>query len=510
MTKISMAWLAAVAMGTIAAWGEGETVVANGTPPGLPQLDLEACARLALERNLDLRMVRLEREEAELDVGIARGGYDPTLSLRAGRDHSETSGQSAGTADGALETVRTEKDDDSVSASVGGKVGWVGTEYEVAARSGDSSGKRGGNPFDTSSGSIGVTVSQPLLKGFRTDETRYRIATAEVLSEEAALALEERVQNLLADVEKAWYTLLAARQARVVQVEAVRLAEQLLADNRRKVQIGTMSSLDEKQAESQAASARADLASAEQSVVQAENALKALVFADLRNVWQLELPVAGELAPPPAGTMPPDPGAAMDGALAQRPDLRSARLALERQGLAVDLYKNQTLPELNLVGGYGLAASDEDSAGDAWSTIADADEPYWNVGVTLSIPIGNRAARNRHKQSLAAQERATLHVRKLEEDALGEIVNASASVNACLLRVAASRDAAEYARDALQAEQRKLDQGKSTSFVVLQLQKNLTEARRAETAALADYYKSLADFSLAEGSMLSRHSLLLD
>jgi len=502
MKKIWMG-LVAAAMAT-AAWAAEDAASAS---TAMSAMDLGFCIRTALERNLDLQMERLSREEAELDVAVAYGAYDPTLSVSVGREHSETEGQSAGTADGALETMRTERDDDTVSASIGGKIGPGGGTYELAARNGDSSGSRGGNPFDSNTGRIGVTLKQPLLKGFKTDETRYRIATAKVQSQESALALEQEVQRLLGDVEKAWYALMAAKESREVQVEAVRLSEQLLSDNRRKVKIGTMSALDEKQAESQAASARADLAAAEQSIVKAENTLKSLVWNDLRSVWAEELPVTGALAEPAADATAPDAGAAMDVALASRPDLRSARLALERQGYAVDLYRNQRLPALDLVAGGGWQASDEDSAGDVWSTISDADEPYWNVGVTLSIPLGNRTAKTRYLQSQATAERMRLQVRRQEENAMAEVVNASAEVRSCLLRVEATRDAAEYAEAALEAEQRKLDQGRSTSFVVLQLQKNLTDARRAKTSALADYHKSLVDFALAEGTMLERHGL---
>ena len=509
---MGFAAVAMVSAATATAWGDEEVPApaADEAAPAVAmpaEVDLGLCIRTALERNLGLQMARLSREEADLDVAVARGAYDPSLSLSVERDHSETEGESAGTADGALETIRTERDEDTVSASIGGKIGPGGGSYELAARNGDSSGKRGGNPFDSNTGRVGVTLKQPLLKGFKTDETRYRIATAKVQSQESALALEQEVQELLGDVEKAWYALMAAKESREVQLEAVRLSEQLLADNRRKVKIGTMSALDEKQAESQAASARADLAAAEQSIVKAENSLKALVWNDLRSIWSSEVPSTGSLAEPPADATAPDAGAAMEVALASRPDLRSARLSVERQGYAVDLYRNQRLPALDLIAGGGLQASDEKSESDVWSTISDADEPYWNVGVTLSIPLGNRAARNRYLQSQATAERMRLQVRRQEEAAMAEVVNASAEVRSCLLRVAATTDAAEYAAAALDAEQRKLDQGRSTSFVVLQLQKNLTDARRAKTSALADYHKSLVDFALAEGTMLERHGL---
>ena len=495
----------------VAAMAAGVVVVCAGEEgaAGVGSLGLEDCVRLALERNLDLQVTRLERTEAEYDVGIARGAYDPEVTLEAGRTHTESAGESGGTSEGVLGTMRTESDEDSLSAGVGGRLGVLGTRYELSARNGETSGTRGGTGFETSTARVGASITQPLLKGLRTDSARYQVRSAEMQSEEAALEVEQAAQSLLASVEKAWYGLLEARQSRAVQEEAVALAEQLLADNRRKVKIGAMSVLDEKQAESQAATARADLARAEQAVTQAENDLKMLVWADLRSVWRQEMSAEGVLEAPEEGATAPDAGIGMENALARRPELRRARLALERQGLAVDLYRDQRLPGVDLKGGYGLAAAAADSMSDAWSTVADADEPYWNVGVTVTIPIGNRAARNRHLQSLAAQDRARLQLRKLEESALAEVINAAAAAEACLERIAATRDAAEYAQDALNAEQRKLEQGRSTSFVVLQLQKDLTAARQAETAALADYHQALADFSLAEGSMLERHGIVM-
>ena len=138
-----------------------------------------------------------------------------------------------------------------------------------------------------------------------------------------------------------------------------------------------------------------------------------------------------------------------------------------------------------------------------------ADEPYWNVGVTLSIPLGNRAARARAVQSLEAADRMRLQLRQLEEGALVEVDNAVASVETGFERVEATREARLYAEQALEAEQRKLDNGKSTSFVVLQLQRALTQARNSEIQALADYNRQMSVLALAEGSMLERHGVIV-
>ncbi len=482
----------------VASWALAAAAV---EPPKL-NLTLADCVGLALENNLDLRIEKIVRAVADQEVAAAKGGYDPALKLSAKRTHEETAGESAGTAAGALEVAGSDTDNDAYAASVGGATGLGGLTYEVGAKLGAADGTRDGNPFDTSTGSAGITLTQPLLKGFKTDATRYQVAIARQQSAEAAAQLEAKMQDVLSQVETAWYALLQAHESIVVQEEAVRLATQLYEDNRRKVQIGTLALLDEKQAESQAAAARADLSSAKRAYAEAQNQLKTLLFADLRQFRNVELAPIGELASAPTAV---DAAASGERALAARPDLREARLALARQGISVKYQKNQTLPALDLVGGYGVAASDEDSSADVAERLQSADEPYWTAGVELTFPLGNRAAKARHAQSLANEEKMKLALRQLEEQALVEVDDAASAVATGYERVQATREARDYAAQALAAEERKLDSGQSTSFVVLQLQRDLTSARNVAVQALMDYNQQLAALARAEGAMLERH-----
>ncbi len=479
---------------------------AGGAEKEVVELTLGDCVGLVLENNLDLKMSTLTREMARQDVEAALGGYDPELRLSARRTHEETAGESAGTADGALEVLGSETDNESYEASLAGATALGGLRYDLGARLGESNGERDGNPFDTHTGSASLTLTQPLLKGFRTDSTRYQVAIARGQSAEAALRLEARIQDSLAEVEAAWYELIQARERIRVQEEAVCLATQLYEDNRRKVQIGAMSSLDEKQAESQAASARADLSSARQSHAEAQNRLKQLVFADYRGHRHMEVNAAGALSDAPVTVDLPASG---ERALDRRPDLREARLALERQGITVQYQKQQTWPSLDLVGSYGVAAGHEDRRGDVYDRMESADEPFWTAGVTLTFPLGNRAARSRYAQSRSMEERMKLEYRQLEESTLVEVDNAARAVATGLERVHATREARDYAEQALQAEQQRLERGKSTSFVVLQLQRELTAARNSEIQALADYNRQLSNLARAEGGMLERHGVEL-
>lgn len=490
--RIAVALAAGLAWGG-AAWTEDRVPVA---------LTLHECIGIALENNLDLKIETLSRDSARREVDIALGGYDPNFIVSVTRAHEETAGGIEGTSAGVLDVTGARTDRDAWNVSLGGATPLGGLGYEVGTKLGQSSGMRaGGNPFDMSSGSVGITLTQPLLKGFRTDDTRYRVALARKQSAEAAAQLEDRLQSTLAQVEAAWYALIQTRESLRVQEDAVRLATQLFEDNRRRVRIGSMSNLDEKQAESQAASARADLSSARLAYVEAQNRLKTLMYADHRNARGLEIDPAGDMAADPIVV---DADAIASRALDNRPDLRQARLALARQGIIVGYHRNQKLPSLNLVGGYGLAASSEDSYGRAVDRIGSADEPFWTAGVTFSVPLGNRVARHRYAQSLDAEEILRLQFRQAEENALVEVDNAVASVVTGLDRVQSTREARIYAEEALSAEQRKLESGKTTSFVVLQLQRDLTQARQAEIRALADYNQRISALSLAEGAILGR------
>jgi len=79
-----------------------------------------------------------------------------------------------------------------------------------------------------------------------------------------------------------------------------------------------------------------------------------------------------------------------------------------------------------------------------------------------------------------------------------------------LERVEATRQATIFAEAALDAEQKKLENGKSTSFEVLRLQRDLTAARSQEIRAVADYNIDLSDLAFAEGTTLDRRRMSLE
>ena len=110
-----------------------------------------------------------------------------------------------------------------------------------------------------------LQYTQPLLRGFRTDSRRTQLVVSRINRDISDIDLEETVVNTLADVRLAYWDLVYARAAVGVQRQALALAEQLVADNRVRVEVGTMAPIDVVQAQSEAAARRQSLALAVES-----------------------------------------------------------------------------------------------------------------------------------------------------------------------------------------------------------------------------------------------------
>jgi outer membrane protein TolC len=307
-------------------------------------------------------------------------------------------------------------------------------------------------------------------------------------------------------VENAYYSLIAARENVKVQEEGLRLADRLLAENKRRVEVGALAPLDEKQAASQVAARRADLQTAQRDFAFAQNTLKSLISDDYKEIHETNLDPTDPLT---ATVQLFDLQDSWGKGMTLRPDLLQLKLDLEKQGIQLRYDKNQLFPQLDLFGTYGHSAGGvgvrEFSHG--LDQFRQGNQPFYSYGARLAIPLGNVAVRNAYKSSKVRLEQILLSLKQAEQGILTEIDNAVISARTSYERVGSTREARLYAEAALEAEQKKLENGKSTSFVVLQLQRDLTAARSAEISALADYNRSLAALARSEGSTLERRKI---
>jgi outer membrane protein TolC len=476
------------------------------------KMSLEDCIAVSLGHNLDIEIQRYNPDLAFYTLESTYGAYDPVLSAAAEHDYTVQAGgfDPQGRPFGGLVS-----DANSVSTTLQGLAPW-GMTYTLGGNLSDTYGTQPvslngfvfRSPFESASSRVGLfQLRQPLLRNLWIDSTRLALLVNKANLKISELGLRLQVMNTVTAVENAYWNLIYAQEDVQVQRKALELAERLLAENKKKVEIGALAPLDEKQAESQAASSRADLLASLGTEDTQQRVLKSLLSDDYSE-WK-----DVSVAPTEALYAVPEKFDLQDSwhkGVTMRPDLLQAKLSVEKQGYQVRYNKNQMFPQLDLVGSAGWSGSSPNGVGSVFDQLRGRDNPFWTAGGQFSIPLGNIGARYNYKSAKATKEQLELQMKQLEQNILILIENAIATAQTSFQRVDATREARIYAAAALDAEQKKLDSGKSTSFQVLQLQKDLTTARSAEIRALADYNIALAQIALNEGSTLERRKVTLE
>ena len=475
--------------------------------------------RLALENNLQIARIRFEPQLAQFRVNTSYAYYEPTFDAFANHRYSEREGQFDPTF-GQLPSSKT--DSDNFGGGLRGVLPYTGLRYAIDSSfqhiMGESAFR---NDVDDYTSDVGITLTQPLLRDAWIDAQRLEIRLAKKDLKISEYVVTDQLMQTVAAVETAFYDLIGALDEVKARQISVSLADRLVAENRKRVEVGTMAPLDEKQAESEAALRRAELIQASSEVRRMENILKALVSKDYQEWHEVAIVPQEKLLAVPQNY---DLQESWNDGLAHRPDYAQAKERLERQGIVVSFTRNQLLPALDLTGTYGRSGFDnrqllgsgtnltirDASFSGTLNDIRDEVNPRYSYGVIVSVPLTFRAERARHKEAKAQLEQLKLDVQIIHQNILIGIDDAMKAARAAYERVQATRAAREFAEIALEAEQKKLDNGRSTSFVVLELQRDLTNNRAQEIDALSDYNKALSVLHLREGTILKKNNVQLD
>ncbi len=459
----------------------------------LKVVTVEDCIQQALQQNLD---IQISRYNPLLDLYALNGdysAYDPAFSFNATHSLNVSPGRynpSVG-----LIGQPNEANVDSYTPGLTGTLP-SGLTYTLGGTLSEQSVTA--QPLSYIANPL-LTLSQPVLKNFWIDTPRLTISVAKDQMRIDEQGLRLKIMTVVTSVKTAYFNLIAAREQVLVNVEAVKLADQQVQEDQKRVQVGALAPLDEKLSESTLATDQANLLAAEQALAQAENTLKGLLTAPV------------DMTPVPTESLVAVPAdlnlqASLRRGITQRPEMLQAKLVLDQRNITVKYSKNQVYPEIDLKGSYGRNAVDP-SLGQVGSDLLNEKSPSYTYGITITIPLGNISARNALKSARASAEMAMLQLKQQEQSIVLQIDNDVTMVRANLKKVDATHLASQYAESALEAEQKKLENGKSTSFVVLTLQTSLTTARSAEISALANYNISLEQLALDEGGTLERNHI---
>jgi len=485
-------------------------------------LTLDDAVQRALERNLDIAVQRINPLVQDMQVATANAAFLPFASSGFGVNQ-RTSPNRTLFDGGGLRGANIINEQGNYDLGVVQRMKWGGGQYDVTW---NSSRFETTSIFTTFNPSFGANMTlnytQPLLRGFRTDPQRTQLVVQRINRDISDIDLEETIVNTLANVRLAYWELVYARAAVDVQQQALELAEQLVRDNRARVEIGTLAPIDVVQAQSEAALRRQLLAQAVQTLRTNELALKQLIVGGTSDeLWDAEINPTDE---PQIDAPPIDLDEAIRGALERRTDISRVRQQIDINDAQVDNLRNSTLPALDVVGSYQLTGQGgprlvptgssfealfggaggviPGGYGDALDNIVDADYPFWSVQLQMTYPLGQSADKAAYERARLQRRQNEAQLRRTELQVAGEVTNAAIQIEAIQERIEAAIAARELAEEQLRAEESKFEVGLSTNFLVLQMQRELAFAQDVELRAIFDYQRALIEFDRTQRTSL--------
>ena len=507
---------------------------------GKLMLSLQDAISLALENNMAIEVERYTPWLDEVSLLRAKSGinglvpYDPTLTGNFNLQDSVTPLNNplfAGVIPTGTSTPTNQAPPAYVQHIGNLNVQYnqyfpMGTQVQIGMTNNRTSSNFGFlnlyNPYLQSA--LTVTISQPLLRGFGTLPNTRLIIEAKRTVKVGLSQLEQQVMATTAQVSNEYWELVYARENVKVEEAALGVSQRLFDENSRRLEIGTLSSLDVLTAQSQVASDKQALVQAQSVQLQDETTL----LNDLtRNPLDGPLLQAEIIPTTPIST--PDTGEnvriedAVKEAWQKRPELKQAALILENAGTDLKATKNELLPSVNIFGEYiasglgGVQTSTTTTgtvvfpggAGQDLSRVFAGNYSTFEGGINLTLPIRNRAAQADNAQALLNEREQKTQYRQEQNAIFVGVRNALIAMQEDRASLAAAAEARKLAVQTLEDEQEKYRLGASTSYNVVLRSRDVTTAEGVELRDRINLLEDELKFNQAMGRTLEVNNISL-
>lgn len=485
------------------------------TNAGTMPLSLDEAIRLGLEHNLQLQVERYTPIISQYDYRGTYGYYDPKFISEVSRATSTREGGGFNAVTG-VQFPATTSSRDAMTAGLGGFLP-TGLNYDLGFNFGN---QKATTPFQIGTNSFGqpifgqrstdtwdsrgiVTVSQPLLRNLWIDQPRLNIKKSRNNVRLSELDFETSLITVITAIEKAYYELIAARETVTVQIAAVAVKQQFFDENSRRVQVGTLAPLDAQLAAADLALVQSDLIQARNAAVTSEAVLKGLISDNFLALLSTRLELTDQLLAVPMNVDLPD---VFRQTMENRPELQRLRVELQNQNLQLKYDFNQLFPQLDIFGTWGVNGLDPNLGG-SLNDLSHKRFPEDRYGLSISVPLSLQSERMAYRASKAAKAQAILRLKQKEEEVIQAAYDVARRVQTLWEIIPLTRQRTIYSKAALEAEQKKVAAGKSTTYEVLRIASEQTRAQVNEILAVRDYNAALADLAFTEGTTLQRRNV---
>jgi outer membrane protein TolC len=382
------------------------------------------------------------------------------------------------------------------------------------------------NPY--TSGDLDLQITQNLLQGFGSAVNGRNIRVQKNNVKVSNLQFQLQVIATVAAALNLYWDLVSFNEDLSARRQEVATAQQLLDDNKRQVQIGALAEIEVTRAEAQLYSSQQDLVISQTNLRQQEIVLKnalcrnGIAAAGLDNVAvvpldKIQIPAGDDLRPLPE---------LVNEALAKRPEMSQARLNIESNEMNLVGIRNSLKPTLQVFAeltnnglsgeltalGAGAPGADflAGGYGNLLGQIFRRDFPNYSAGISLNIPLRNRAAQSDYATSLLELRQNQLNLRKNTNQIAVDLQNAVIGVQQARVRYEAASKARELQQQTLAADQRRYALGAAAVFQVIQDQRDLASSQSSEAQAMANYTHARISLDQALGNTLEVNHISIE
>ena len=479
---------------------------ASAQAPAAIRLTVEDAVKMALDHNVDLNADRLDPQISDTRVAAANAAFRPTLNSAFNRNNQLQPPSNF------LIPDATRTDAVTSSAGLSQRLPWYGTTYNIAwnaVHTNSNSFLTSYNPLVQSG--LTLNISQPLFRDLAVDASRQQLIASRINRDIAGTRLRESIVHTTANVKSVYWALVAAIANVEARTSTLALAQELARVNKAKVDVGQSPPIDLVSAQAEVAANEEQLIIAQTTVRQAEDRLRLLIFDPTdRSIWNVPIE---PIDSPPVAKITVDIDAAVTRAIGNRADLARAKSDIDNAQATVKFTANQKLPDVRLNAGYvasGLGGTQVLRTGGFPGTIVGPgqindfgsvlnqlfanDYPTWTVGVSVSYPIGQSNEEAAHARARLERTQADERLKGSEARAIQQVRDAGWKIDMNAKRIETTRAATNLAEQRLDAERRRFEVGLSTSFLVIQAQRDLAQAKVSELSAVLAYDLALVDF----------------
>jgi outer membrane protein len=392
--------------------------------------------------------------------------------------------------------------------------------------------------------SLSLNFTQHLLQGFGRGMNGRQIRIAKNNRELADLTFKAQVIATVSAVKDLYWDLVSYQENVKVQQDALAASQRLFDDNKKQVEVGTLAPIEVTRAEAEIAADQQLLTVAQTQLLQQETILKnalsrrGIVSPELANAHLI--PIDRIVVPDVEPITPIQDAAAL--ALSARPELSQFRILIQNQQISLKGTKNELLPTLDFVANFannGLAGTPvplpatctnpalpnynpgsvtcaEPNAfftggyGNVLTQLFARNFPTYSAGFNLNIPLGNRAAQADMINGQLALRQQEIGIQRMENQVRVEVQNALIGLQQAQAQYQSALKQRTLQIQTVDAEQKKLALGASTSYNVILTQRDLVTAESNLVAAEDGYAKAKVEMDRATGQTLNNNNISID